>query len=315
MNLPRQLLVPILEAEVACRADEDGQGGLTAACHAIAASKAMTYEAAYRRIYAILSGETEVVTFEVADKLLTGLDRQDAWYCELEAYATPEDTVTIGPSVCEDCGREVEPGVKPIDLFRYDPTAMQGRVWDSTKQKWVRRPRNARAGGRRFRPWTLCRSCRAEAVRQRALNASSNGRGKTLRTKDRIEPRRGGRPRLLTDDELRDAHRIYMETGLSRREIAARLHASREKGTQVGYEQALLYGWRRLNLSLRSRSAQIAISVHGAGVDWKPKEHKRCKAKTAKGRRCTQWVRREDGEPASDGLCWNHSAKTRKEAA
>lgn len=319
-TIPREALVPILLHEIAARDDESGKGGLTACALAIAAANVMSYDTAYRRISQLIAGEytsktgrsitQQIVSMAVADNLLTGLDRQDAWYRELADYLP--DYVPPGPQVCEDCGATIEPGVKPIELFRRVEGSLPDRVWDSTKQKWVRRPGHAAANGRRFRSYALCRSCRAYALRDRALKGGSNGRGKTLHTRDRIAPRRGGRPRLLTDEELQAAHHLYLKTGLSRREIAKRLLESRGKGSQQGYEQALMYGWRKLGLKLRSTSAQIAISVHGQPVNWKPKEHKRCRAKTRAGKRCTQWVRSTDGNLAEDGLCWNHAENTRE---
>src|SRR5262249_5302548 len=152
-----------------------------------------------RRLYSLRTGEAQNITLRVADRILTALDRPDA----LHELPIP-DFVPIAPSLCEDCGGEIEAGVLPVDLFREDPTSLQDRVWDSTKQRWVRRPGHARAGGKRFRLWHLCRRCRAEVLRDRAHNA--NGR---LRTKDRKVPKRGGRPRLLNEEELRAAHRIY----------------------------------------------------------------------------------------------------------
>lgn len=279
------------------------EGGIRALAERIATS-GFNQASVERRIRALTSGEQQSIGVTLADRYLTALDRPQA-LIELEPdYVPPSSTV------CEDCGAEIEPDVMPIDLFRHVPESMEGRVWNKTTGKWVRRPGRARAGGRRFRLWHLCRSCRAAAIRERALKASSNGRQKTLKTSDRIPPRRGGRPRLLTDDELRSAYRIYVETGLSRREIAKRLHAQREKGTLQGYEQSLLYGWRRLGFKLRDRGAQVAISRHGASVDWRPPVRKqRCKKRLRDGRRCTQWVR-HDGH--DDGLCWNHAMQERR---
>lgn len=278
------------------------EGGIRALAERIASAGDVSYAVAEKRIGQLARGAADSIELTLADRILTALDRPHAL---LEPDYVPPSSTT-----CEDCGKEIEPGVMPIDLFREVPEAMEGRVWNKTTGKWVRRPGRARAGGRRFRPWNLCRACRAAAIRERAVRGNSNGRGKRLKTSDRIPPRRGGRPRLLTDDELRSAYRIYVETGLSRREIAKRLHERREKGTLQGYEQALLYGWRRLGFKLRDRGTQIAISRHGAGVDWRPPVRKqRCKKRLRNGRRCTQWVR-HDGH--DDGLCWNHAMQERR---
>jgi hypothetical protein len=270
------------------------EGGVGVIARQIAAAGAMREEAAVRRIYSLANGEQLTIGVELADRILTALDRQNP---DLE-----RDYVPPSRQVCEDCGGEVEAGVMPLDLMREDPDAPAGRVWDSTKKRWVRRPKNARAGGRRFRTWNLCRLCRAEELRQRAIKDSH------LHTRDRVAPKRGGRPRLLTDAELKAAYKLYVETGLSQGEIARRLHATREKGTLSGYQQSLLYGWRRLGLKLRPKGAQIAISRHGAAVDWKPHESARCKRRLKSGRRCTQWVRKG----ADDGLCWTHAEQERR---
>lgn len=282
---------------LACLPEIAIEGGLSVLARQIAASGAMREEAAVRRIYALQSGEQETIGVELADRILTGLGRQDA-LLGLEPDYTPLSRYT-----CEDCGGEIEDGVLPLDLMREDPTSLADRSWDSTKRRWVRRPGRAKAGGRRFRPWHLCRLCRAEALRQRSIRSRGH-----LRSRDRVPPKRGGRPRLLTNDELKAAHKLYVETGISRREIARRLNDAREKGSLQGYEQSLLYGWRRLGLKLRSKAAQIAISRHGAAVNWKPHVSERCKRRLRNGKRCSQWVRKG----AEDGLCWTHAQQNRR---
>ena len=96
-------LVPILQQEIERRDHElpnGGFGGGREACAlAIAAANVgMSKEAAARRIYAILTGEYRnragklvtqgVVSMDIADKLLTGLDRQEAWHLELAPYVS-----------------------------------------------------------------------------------------------------------------------------------------------------------------------------------------------------------------------------------
>lgn len=277
------------------------EGGVRTLARRAAANSEMLADSVERRLRALMTGEQQSVGLALADRILTALDRPDALY-ELE----PRDYVSPSPVVCEDCGGEIEPDVMPVDLFRPVSTALEGRVWDKTKEKWVRRPR-ARAGGRRFRHWNLCRRCRAEALMERSFRASSKGRGQTLHTKDRLPPKRGGRPRLLNDDELRAAYAIYMRTGISQLELARQIHASREKGTLSGYQQSLLYGWRRLHLKLRPKGMQMAITRHGAGLDWKPKDRgKRCTARLKNGQRCRGWALRDGRDPAEHGYCWNH---------
>jgi len=126
-TIPREALVPILWQEIANRADEDGLGGITACALAIAASKKMTYGSAYRRIEQILKGdylnrkgETIVqqdVTFEVADNILTGLDRQDAWYRELAEFLPELPDLDVVGGWCKRCrARQVEPaGQRCVD--------------------------------------------------------------------------------------------------------------------------------------------------------------------------------------------------------
>lgn len=41
-----------------------------------------------KTIQRIMTGETRFISFDVADKLLTGMDRNDVWYVELADYAT-----------------------------------------------------------------------------------------------------------------------------------------------------------------------------------------------------------------------------------
>lgn len=221
---------------------------------------------------------------------------------------------------CEDCGCAItlESGYRPLDLFRPDSSSQQDVVWDATKQKLVVRPGAARSGGRRFRKIDLCRRCAAEALRLRASKnpkIGHKGRLGTLSTRDRVAPRRGGRPRLLDEAELRSAYTIYKQQGLSIGELARRLAATRDKGTYSGYYQSILYGWRKLGLALRPKGEQIGLSVHGTDGT-KSKHHAvRCRERLSGGRRCTQFVRRvvtETGSaPAADGFCWNHGVGSR----
>lgn len=273
------------------------EGGVRSLAQRIASSGGNA-ESIERRLRALATGEQDAIGVALADRFLTALDRPHA-LLDLE-----RDYVPPSRNLCEDCGGEIEPDVMPIDLFRHEPDSLEGRVWNKTTGKWTYRPGRARAGGRRFRPWHLCRFCRADALRDRAH------RNRSGVTRSREAPKRGGRPRLLTDDELRAAYRIYVETGLSRREIAKRLWSQREKGSLQGYEQSLLYGWRRLGFKLRDFKHQIAISRHGAGTDWQPHEKRRCVKKLRNGKRCSQWARRDGGQ--QDGLCWEHARQERR---
>lgn len=299
-------LTELLEEEIRQR------GSVQRVCEVIAQYDGTDEATVTRWLYRIRSGESATMSVEYADRILTALGRQEA----LAALLPELDLIYERLGHCEDCGNEVEEGTKPIDLFRTTPSAMEGRVWDSTKQKWVRRPRNARAGGRRFRPWLLCRLCRANALRARGGGSTSeNGRKRYIRTSERIPPKRGGRPRLLSDSELQAAHTLYTLEKLSMSEIAAQLAATREKGTRSGYTQALLYGWRRLKLPLRDRGQQIAYSRHGTDGTKSHRWKQRCSARVTgrkrKGKQCQQFVRiihtETSSHPAEDGLCWNHS--------
>jgi len=147
-----------------------------------------------------------------------------------------------------------------------------------------------------------------------------NGQKRYIRKSERIAPKRGGRPKLLTDDELRAAHKVYTASGLSMVALAALLNEQREKGTLSGYTQCLLYGWRRLKLPLRDKGQQIAISRHGTDGT-KSRSHKqRCSARVKhgerKGKRCIGFARiihtATESHPAEDGLCWNHADKQRR---
>lgn len=166
---------------------------------------------------------------------------------------------------CEDCGKKIEPGdYVPLDLFRPQRGSSGKYVWDATKEKWVRRPaqgprKRARRNGRRFRVWDLCSHCAEQALLERGYDGLARLR----------KPKRGGRPRLLTDDELRTLHKVYMEYGLTRRELARRLLETREKGSLQGYEQALYYGWKKLRLKSvgRSEALRRAHKLHGP---WSP---------------------------------------------
>lgn len=190
--------------------------------------------------------------------------------------------------LCEDCGKEVAvDDYRPLDLMRPDPSASRW-VWDATKQKLVHRPRNAAVGGRRFRVVDLCRRCAGEALRKRSMNSGTvmeGGKKRALRTRERLAPKRGGRPRLLDERQLRQLHRLYERHGLSINDlVAALLEGGRVKGTRAGLYQSILYGWRKLKLPLRGTSEAIALAHHRRGR--KPREPQRCPASTRKGIRC-----------------------------
>lgn len=309
----------ILSVELAKVINEEIRirGSVDRVCEVLAQYGGTDKDTVTRWLYRVRSGESETISFEYADRILTALGRTEV----LDTLHPQAEYIYERVGHCEDCGGEIEEGVKSIDLFRITPSAMEGRVWDSTKKKWVRRPRNARAGGRRFRYWNLCRRCRANALRARTGGSrSENGRKKHIRSSERIPPKRGGRPRLLTDRELQAAHKIYMGRKLSMNEIAAHLAATREKGTKGGYAQSLLYGWRRLKLPLRDRGQQIAFSKYGTDGTKSKAPKVRCSARVKegerKGKQCQLFarvIRTETGkQPAEDGLCWNHADKQRR---
>lgn len=167
---------------------------------------------------------------------------------------------------CEDCRKHLRIGSddhRQLDLMRHDPEAPD-RVWDSTKQKWRSNPRSGRAGGKRFRLVDLCRACAGAIPYKRP-----EGKRGSL-------PRRGGRPRLLEEPELRQLHQLYLNSNLSCRAIAIALKESRG-GSLQGFEQSMLYGWRKLGLERLSRS-EMMRRAHERHGSWAPPKcaHKGC---------------------------------------
>ena len=304
-------MAEVIENEIRTR------GSVQRVCEVMAQYDGTDEATVARWLYRVRTGESETISVEYADRILTALGRSEI----LEELMPTPAVIYERIGHCEDCGEEIEEGVEPIDLFRITPSAMEGRVWDSTKSKWVRRPRNARAGGRRFRHWRLCRLCRAQAIRARSgTSTMTNGVKRYIRKSERIAPKRGGRPKLLTDAELRAAHKVYTASGLSMNGVAALLNEQRENGTLAGYTQCLLYGWRRLALPLRDRGQQIAFSRHGTNGTKSRNHNQRCSARVKhgerKGKQCSLFARivhnATESHPAEDGLCWNHADKQRR---
>jgi hypothetical protein len=249
---------------------------------------------------------TQLAEVEV-DAFLTAAGLGYLWH---EPPLNEHSPVLIGLR-CEDCNKPIEADdYFPLDLMRPDPSATRW-VWDSTKHKLVFRPRNARAGGRRFRKVDLCRRCSAEALRRRAQpgykpdgkprynTIKENGVVRFLRPTERIAPRRGGRPRLLDEPELRALHAAYL-TGLSIRDLALQLLAAGHRGTESGLYQSMLYGWRNLELPIRSRPDAIR-EAHRQRGRIPPERFRRCAATRTRGKPCRQWARH--------GLatCWFHA--------
>jgi hypothetical protein len=120
-----------------------------------------------------------------------------------------------------------------------------------------------------------------------------NGVRKHLLTRDRRPPTKGGRPRLLSDDELRACYRLY-EGGRSINDLARLLAEQREKGTFGGYASALFYGFRRLELPTRPPGKAIALARWGTdGTKSKPQKRRcegECKLGERRGKRCRQWA-------------------------
>lgn len=221
------------------------------------------------------------------DELLTAMDATELWRSHLL------DSETVAGLTCEDCGRRItdETGYRPLDLFRPDPSSQAGVVWDSTKGKLVIRPGAARAGGRRFRRFDLCRRCAGETLRQRAIGygrvqvvqgktkpihkrangtRSVNGQKVAIKARERIEPKRGGRPRLLDERQLRDLHAIYLREGVSISDLARGLaDGGKIAGTRSGFYQSILYGWRKLGLALRPQgeAQRLAHRRRGRGAE------------------------------------------------
>lgn len=101
--IPREALAKILVAEIAKREGQSAQLGFpgvfrtgrSVLADELVASGCFTKDdSANRRLATILTGETqdklgrqyiqETVEVELADKILTGIDRSDAWHNELE---------------------------------------------------------------------------------------------------------------------------------------------------------------------------------------------------------------------------------------
>lgn len=271
----------------------------------LAAASGLTADAWRKRLY---SGGLWWTFHELdehdVDEFLTAANVTHLWYePPLNAY----NAGAVGLR-CEDCGDPIEPGnYAPLDLMRPDPSASRW-VWDSTKRKPVFRPKNAKVGGRRFRQVDLCGRCATLALLARDPQYR---RGRLQ------PPKRGGRPRLLNEDQLRALYRAYEARGISIGGLARMLHESGKiAGTRAGLYQSILYGWRKLGFELRPIGEQIGRSRHGTDGTKSRKWKRQCKVRFRDGRRCSQFVRRivtETGsQPASDGLCWNHGCNTRE---
>ncbi len=279
-------------------------GGKGALAAELAASGHFTLTGAERMIWSVRAGDRVAVGNELLDRVLTALDMTDRWTRPPFLEAADREIAAAGPMppdpslppvesgrvepvvpvlrVCEDCGGEVEPGVEPIGLFRPIPGAPRGK--------------NARPGGRRWREWVLCRRCRGEALRRRAMSGTVMEAGvkRTLRTRERVAPKKGGRPRLMSDAELRVTHLLYEKRKLSVLAVAQLLAEQRPAGTVGGYASALHYGWKRLGLATRPRGVAMAMSRFGTdGTKTKPQK-RRCvaavKRGVRRGKRCRQWA-------------------------
>lgn len=300
--IPTGPLRDVLASFLAGRIVEDAGGGSNRTAILEAVVQAMGYS---RESTTIVDRHLarDAVDLDFADRLLSALDRPDAWFLEL-AHLTKHQAL-----VCEDCDRPItaETGYRPLDLFRIDPDAPAGK--------------RANAGGRRFRVYDLCRRCAGEALRLRASKSPKIGHGGRLgmlRTRDRVAPVRGGRPRLLTDEQIRQAHVLYDRGEISLTNLAQRMLDSGHAGTYGGLYSALWYGFKRLHLPVRPRGLAVAMSRHGTdGTKSRPWK-KRCAATLRDGRRCTQYVRRvvtdTSSHPHEDGLCWNHGVGARAAA-
>jgi hypothetical protein len=195
----------------------------------------------------------------------------------------------VVPVRCEDCPATLDRGnYRPLDLLRPVPGLF-------------RRDGHPR---RRFRIVHLCRRCAAEALR---LRASTNpkighkGRGGVLRTRDRVAPKRGGRPRLLSNEQVRAAHVIYEQGGLSIRALAEKLLEAGAPGTRGGLESALFYGFKRLGLAKRPPGLAMAMARFGTDGTKTKRQKRRCSARArSTGKRCKCWAQR------GSKVCWDH---------
>lgn len=125
-----------------------------------------------------------------------------------------------------------------------------------------------------------------------------NGKKRALRRRERLAPKRGGRPRLLTDEQVRAAYVVYT-AGHSIRAVAKMLMDAGHRGTLSGLESALFYGFRRLGLDKRSNGEAARIWHRAKGHKPKHKSRK-CGKPNRAGKPCRQWA-----TPGTDS-CYAH---------
>jgi hypothetical protein len=137
--------------------------------------------------------------------------------------------------------------------------------------------------------------------------------------------RRTGQPRRISDAELRKLHVLHTQAKrLSVLELSRRTYERFGYATYQTCSRAIYKGWKDLGLKARDR---IEMTVEMSTIDglsprnWKDRRrlrlaagltckgkqrHARCKAKTARGKRCTH-------ASMADGYCWSHDPATAEE--
>lgn len=320
-TIPRAPIAEILRREIAKEPHKDGNNfcsgegpdcmcGVSMIAERLEAAGQGKAEAWKRRLPVFIHGrvrdkkgrvyEQAGVSVDLVDRLLTGLELFHEWTETLAPYLPPlpppEPVVIPDRVFCEDCGKGplAEGEYRILDLIRPDPNSTSW-IWNATHKRWIYRPKSARPGGRRFRKWTLCRFCAAEVLRKRAHRngqVKENGVKRALKRTERIAPKRGGRPPLLDEHDLRRLHAIYIATGCSMLDLAKQLAEQRGR-TVLAYQQRMRYGWERLGLNVRPRNEQIRLSLHRRGFI-PPPPSKRCAGTRTNGKRCTQRTR--DGD-------------------
>lgn len=140
-----------------------------------------------------------------------------------------------------------------------------------------------------------------------------------------VARRRRGVPRRISDAELRKLHALHTQAKrLSVRELSRKIYERFGYTSPASCERAISAGWNDLGLKARDR-IEMTVEMRttnglsprnwkdrrrlrlAAGLTCKGKQrHARCKAKTARGKRCTRPVM--EGE-----YCWSHDPATAEE--
>lgn len=200
----------------------------------------------------------DLLTFDEADRLLVAAEAEHLWRTDerLRPFAV-ESTRRFR---CQGC-RRAKP-VQVVELFLPGRTAQRGNGGFKNGS------RKRRAGTWRYRSFLFCDDCAAEKLAPRGG----------------VAPKRGGRPRLFTDAQLRAAHVIYEREQLSMNDLSVLL-STQGQGTQGGVVSALHYGWKRLGLKQRAKAETQRLAHHRRGRV--PKINPVCAGTKRSGEPCT----------------------------